>query len=145
MKLSKILGFSLLLLVFLACSKDNKHPVPHYSFDVIINLSLPSYIDLQGVGGWAYVAGAGSKGVVVYRQSVQHFIAFDRHSPAKGSSDCETGLEVDEDNFLILNDPCSNARFSLYDGSVIEGDSDWGLRSYLTEYTSGDLLRIYNP
>lgn len=132
-------------LSLIACNKNKRHPVPSYSFNTNINLNLPLYINLQGVGGWAYVSGIGSKGVVVYRQSQQNFVAFDRHSPAKGSMDCVTGLEVDTNNFLILNDPCSNAQFSLYDGSIISGDTDWGLRSYITEYNGSEILRIYNP
>lgn len=106
---------------------------------------MPSYIDLQGVGGWAYVSGIGSKGLIVYRQSMQNFVAFDRHSPAEGSFDCETGLTVDNNNFLILNDPCSDAQFSLYDGSIIGGDTKWGLRSYAVEYYGGQYIRIFNP
>lgn len=131
--------------VFAACNKNGQHPVPYFSFDANINLTLPSYSELQGVGGWAYVTGAGSKGIIVYRRSVNEFVAFDRHSPAPDGFECETGLQVDEDNFLILNDPCSNARFSLYDGSIIDGDTEWGLRQYLTSYNGGQTLRIYNP
>lgn len=135
----------LITTTLLGCSKSKQHPVPYYSFDTNINLTLPSYADLQGVGGWAYVSGIGSKGVIVYRQSMQNFVAFDRHSPAEGSFDCETGLTPDNSNFLVLNDPCSNAQFSLYDGSIIGGDTKWGLRSYEVEYYGGQYIRIFNP
>ena len=131
--------------MFVGCTKYNQHPVPYFTFDANINLTLPSYSDLQGVGGWAYVNGAGSKGLVVYRRSVNEFVAFDRHSPAPDGFDCESGLVTDPDNFLILNDPCSNARFSLYDGSIVNGDTEWGLRQYMTNYNGGQTLRIYNP
>lgn|SRR5690554_3409270 len=144
MKLRNLL-FLLLVITVFSCTKNKQHPVPYYSFDVNINLNLPSYTDLQGVGGWAYVSGVGSKGVIVYRQSMQYFVAFDRHSPAEGSFDCETGLIPDESNFLVLNDPCSNAQFSLYDGSIIGGDTKWGLRGYAVEYSGGQYLRIFNP
>src|SRR5690554_6827116 len=137
--------FLFAIFTFFSCNVNKKHPVPHLSFDVDVNLNNPSYIELQGIGGWAYVNGVGSKGIVVYRQSQQYFVAFDRHSPAPAGFDCQTGLEVDEENFLILNDPCSNARFSLYDGSVLCGDSKFGLRSYVAEYSGSNILRIYNP
>ncbi|HLW40379.1 MAG TPA: hypothetical protein VKX31_08315 [Brumimicrobium sp.] len=130
---------------FFSCNVNKKHPVPHLSFDVDVNLNNPSYIELQGIGGWAYVSGVGSKGIVVYRQSQQHFVAFDRHSPSPEGFDCQAGLEVDAENFLVLNDPCSNAKFSLYDGSVLSGDSKFGLRSYIAEYSGSTILRIYNP
>jgi nitrite reductase/ring-hydroxylating ferredoxin subunit len=144
MNIRKIIFLSIVF-SFFACNKNKQHPVPYFSFDANINLNLPSYVNLQGVGGWAYVVGIGSKGVVIYRQSQQNFVAFDRQSPAEGSLDCATGLEVDEDNFLILNDPCSNAQFSLYDGSIIGGDTEWGLRAYTVEYNGGQTVRIYNP
>ncbi|MDX1651742.1 MAG: hypothetical protein R3277_04565 [Brumimicrobium sp.] len=144
MAFKKFIALTILLFLF-GCSKNKQHPVPYFTFDSNINLNLPSYSALQGVGGWAYVDGLGSKGVVVYRQSINEFVAFDRHSPAAEGFDCETGLVTDPDNFLILNDPCSNARFSLYDGSLIDGDSEWGLRSYLTSYNGSETLRIYNP
>lgn len=144
MNIRKIL-FLLGIITLFSCNVNKRHPVPYYSFDIDINLNNPGYIDLVGVSGWAYVNGAGSKGIIVYRQSQQHFIAFDRHSPAADGFDCPEGLVVDEENFLILNDPCSDARFSLYDGSLIDGDSKYGLRQYVTEYYGGDILRIYNP
>jgi len=144
MNIHKIIFLAIAFLTF-ACSKNKQHPVPYYSFDTEINMTLPAYSDLQGVGGWAYVSGIGSKGVIVYRQSMQNFVAFDRHSPAEGSFDCQTGLIPDEENFLVLNDPCSDAQFSLYDGSIIGGDTKWGLRAYAVEYYGGQFIRIFNP
>lgn len=143
MKVKYILFISTLFLLF-SCNRDARHPVPSFQFDINVNLNLPTYQALQSVGGWAYVNGAGSKGLVVYRRSVAEFVAFDRHSPADIEGTCETPLEVDTDNFLILNDPCSNARFSLFDGSIIQGDVDFGLRSYFTAFDQNFSLRIYN-
>lgn len=144
MNIRKIIFFILFLSVF-ACKKNKQHPVPYYSFDTYINLNLPTYQNLQGVGGWAYISGVGSKGIVVYRQSMQNFVAWDRQSPADEGLDCQSGLVVNEDNYLILDDPCSNSQYSLYDGSVISGGGKWGLRKYETQYTGGSSLRVYNP
>lgn len=108
----------------------------------MINISLPQYIDLQNVGSYAFVNG-GSKGIIVYRMSYDQFIAFDRHSPAEKSYDCAMPLTPTEENFLELSDTCSAARFSLLDGSAIEG-SDVGLRQYMTYFDGGTKVRIYN-
>ncbi len=145
MNLRVFLQIVILTLILFSCGRNDRHPVPYYQFDVNINLNLPTYQPLTGVGGWAYVNGVGSKGIVIYRRSLGEFVAFDRHSPADPEGTCANGLETDEDNFLILNDPCSNAQFSLYDGSIIGGDTDWGLRMYMTVYNGGEILRIYNP
>jgi hypothetical protein len=85
----------------------------------------------------------GSKGIIVYRRSVDEFIAFDRHSPADINGDCATPLTPDTNNYLQLNDICNNATFSLYDGSPIS-NSEYGLRQYQTSWNGNELLRIYN-
>ncbi len=136
-----LLSFALLFLSG-ACKKNTTNPVPSIPFDLTININLPSYNSLTGVGGWAYVDGIGSKGVVVYRSNTDQFVAFDRHSPADGGA-CDQPLVTNEDNFLQLDDPCNNARFSLIDGSPISG-SEYGLRQYSTFYDGQGNLRIYN-
>ena len=137
-----VLSFlSALMILSSACNKNKTNPVPSIPFDITIYINLPSYINLQNVGGWTYVSG-GSKGIVVYRKSIDEFVAFDRHSPAdKGT--CDKPLDVNKDNFLQLDDLCNGAKFSLLDGSIISG-SDFGLRQYQTFWDGGNTLRIQN-
>lgn len=132
----------LLLTIVISCKKNRSHPVPSIPFDIAINISLPSYSQLQGVGGWTYVTG-GSRGIIVYRKSYDEFVAFDRHSPAVGGTECATPLTPDSTNFLQLNDICTGAKFSLYDGSPISG-SELGLRQYQAIWDGGYIVRIYN-
>jgi hypothetical protein len=134
--------FVMLFLVSASCKKTKNHPIASVPFDITIDLSLPSYTDLNGVGGWAYVSG-GIKGIIVYRRSYDVFVAFERQSPEDPDNTCGTGLTPMADNFLQLDDPCSDAVFSLYDGSPISG-SEWGLRQYQTSWDGSNLLRIYN-
>jgi hypothetical protein len=141
MKIQNILFFSLIVLLF-ACNKNKTQPVPNIPFDITIDINLPSYNALIGVGGWAYVSG-GSRGIIVYRKSIDEFVAFDRHSPADPEGTCPEPLYPDPDNFLTLIDSCNTATFSLYDGSPIS-NSEYGLRQYQTQYNGTDLVRIYN-
>ena len=141
MKVQFILLFTIGLLMS-ACNRNDNHPVPSIPFDITIDMSLPSYSDLLGVSGWAYVNG-GSKGVIVYRRGLNDFVAFDRHSPADVLGDCPTPLYPDVDNYLQLNDSCNTANFSLYDGSPISG-SEFGLRQYQTAWDGNQGLRIFN-
>ncbi len=140
----KILVFCVLslFLVSASCTKSPNHPVPYIPFDFTIDLNLPSYSSLMGVGNWTYVVG-GSRGIIVYRRSIDEFIAFDRHSPMDPDGTCEYPLFPDHDNFLLLKDTCSLALFSLYDGSPYSG-SEFGLRQYATSFNGSNLLRIYN-
>ncbi|GAB5416255.1 MAG: hypothetical protein Crog4KO_11610 [Crocinitomicaceae bacterium] len=141
MKVQFILGV-LILLLFSGCQVNNNHPVPNIPFDLTIDLTLPTYDDLMGVGGYAYV-NAGSRGVIVYRRGVDDFVAFDRHSPADINGTCAQPLTPDDNNFLLLNDTCTGAQFSLFDGSPVSG-SEFGLRQYATSWGGGTILRIYN-
>lgn len=137
--------FILLLMIGLfasGCNKNNNHPVPNIPFDVTIDMSLPSYSNLLGVSGWAYVNG-GSRGVIVYRRGLNDFIAFDRHSPEDAAGECPQPLYPDDENYLQLNDSCNTASFSLYDGSPISGSS-FGLRQYQTYWDGNQSLRIFN-
>lgn len=132
----------ILVLTGVSCKKNRNHPVPSIAFDFTIDLTLPTYQYLNSVGGWAYVPG-GIKGIVVYRQSTDVFVAWERMSPEDPDNVCATGLTADSANFLILIDPCSSARFSMYDGSPI-ANSSWGLRKYQTLWNGSNTLRIYN-
>lgn len=137
-----ILSFISILLISSKCHKNQNDIIPNIPFDITIDLNLPSYNELTGVGGWAYVNG-GSRGIIVYRRSIDEFIAFDRHSPADPAGTCFLPLFPDATNFLVLKDTCNNATFSLYDGSPMT-NSEYGLRQYATQFNGSNLLRIYN-
>lgn len=130
------------LLLSAKCNNQDQHPVPFVPVDVTIDIQLPSYSNLQGVGGWTYLNG-GSRGIVVYRKGIDDFIAFDRHSPADIDGTCPNPLYPDTQNFLQLKDSCNNAVFSLYDGSPVS-NSIFGLRQYATQFNGNNLLRVYN-
>lgn len=120
----------------------SQHPVPYVPVEKQINITLPSYSSLQGVSGWIYLEG-GSKGLIVYRRSLDAFVVMDRHSTHTSQSEC-TGVEVDSSNNLILYDPCSDAKYNIVDGSVMAGNAEYPLRQYNTSFDGTSLLRIYN-
>ena len=138
----KLIYLSFTLMLLSSCIKYNQTPVPNIPFDLTIDLNLPSFDALNGTGGWAYVDG-GSRGIIVYRRSIDEFVAFDRHSPADEDGICSQPLFPTLDNFLVLKDTCNNATFSLYDGMPMSG-SAFNLRQYQTNYNGSNLLRIFN-
>jgi hypothetical protein len=133
------LGF---ILLSAKCNNQNQHPVPFVPVDITIDIQLPSYSNLQGVGGYTYLNG-GSKGIIVYRKGIDEFVAFDRHAPSDIDGSCPFALYPDDQNFLQLIDSCNNAVFSLYDGSPVS-NSIFGLRQYATQFNGNNLLRVYN-
>lgn len=116
--------------------------MPSIPFDVTIHLELPSFSSLQGIGGACYYDNCGAQGIVIYRKSMDEFVAFDRQSPASFTK-CAFPLKMDVQNMLQLNDSCTGAKFSLYDGSIVSG-STFGLRQYQTQWNGSNLLRVYN-
>ncbi len=142
MKLRYLL-FILTAILSFGCKKYNQTPVPNIPFDITLDIYLPSYDALNGVGGWAYYNNAGSKGIIIYRRAIDEFVVFDRHSPADPNGTCATPLFPTSDNFLVLKDTCNNATFSLYDGSPMS-NCEFMLRQYKTSFNGTNLLRIYN-
>lgn len=55
---------------------------PKVPINVILNLNLPAYIDLQNVNGWIYVnqQQSGTRGLIVVR-TTNGFKVFDRNAP----------------------------------------------------------------
>lgn len=141
----RVIIFSIVASLILSSSscRQRLHPVPDIPFNVNIDMNLPTYINLQSIGNYAYIDNVGIKGVVVYRRSIDEFVAFDRMSTAPGGDTC-SALIVDPNNLLILLDPCTPSTFSLFDGSLLTGPAEWGLRSYRVFWSGGNILNIQN-
>ena len=142
MKIRKYLFVLIPLCIFLfsKCSKnDSNSNVPFATVDLTLNINNPSNFGIQIVGGYVYLNG-GSLGIVVYRQSDTEFRAYDRHSPYEPDNNCVIEVET---SGVYAEDPCSDSRFLLADGSVIKGPATRPLKQYRTEY-DGEFLRIFN-
>lgn len=142
MKLIQVFIILLSLISVSSSCEGDQHPVPYVPVEQQINISLPSYSALQGVSGWIYLNG-GSRGIIVYRKSLDEFVAMDRHSTHTALNEC-TGVEVDSSNNLILYDPCSDATYNIIDGSVMSGNANFPLRRYNTYFDGTSILRISN-
>ncbi len=131
-----------LLTALLCQSKCNERDqfIPYVPVDFEINVNLPAYLDLSVPTGHIEVSG-GSQGIVLYRYTLDQFVALDRHATADISAACQVQLEADG---LILSDPCSDSQWLIIDGSVVEGDASFPLHQYATSWTP-PILRVYNP
>jgi len=130
--------FGLLSILFLGCRKRQTQ-IPYVPVNIQININNPAFIDLNNVSGWTYVTG-GSKGIVIYRSSLDQFMTFERHSTFQPDDNCT--VAVDSSNIQLL-DPCSGSRFLLTDGSVIEGPATLPLVRYDNTF-DGTFLNIFN-
>ena len=114
--------------------------IPYVPVDFSVNVNLPAYIDLSVPSGHVLVSG-GSKGIILYRYTLDQFVAIDRHATADIPAGCT--IEVAEDG-LILTDPCSNSEWLIIDGSVVSGDAIYPLHRYATQWND-PILHVFNP
>lgn len=127
-----------------ACKKDNLNEelgIPFVNVDQYVLLSSPSYIQLNAVGGWSYLNG-GSRGIVIYNRGFEDYVAFDRHCTWQTTESCGQ-VSVDSTG-VFMNCACCESRFSLIDGSVINGPALNPLLQYNTQISGPATLHIWN-
>ena len=119
--------------------RENNSLVPLVSVDFSININDASYFELTSITGWVYVTG-GSRGIIIYRNNIDQFTAFDRHAPYNVGDGCRVFVEEDE---ITLQDECSDSSWLILDGSLISGPAEQPLKQYSTNL-SGSILRVTN-
>ena len=120
--------------------KKNDNAVPYVYVNFYVSISLPQFSSLTSVGGWVYVTG-GYRGIVIYRNSIDEFCAYDRACPNKPSQANER-IAVEANGITAIDSTCGS-RFLLIDGSVVNGPAKISLTRYKT-YFSGTSLQVTN-
>lgn len=139
--MQKSLFILILALGIIACKKDKSADVRSGGVNEYLNLNLPEYIDLNVPGNYIYY-GAGTRGIIVYRKSSTEFVAYERACPY--DPNLVTGLVSVESTLTSVADSTCGSRFSIYDGSIINGPTVQSLSQYRTEMLANNILHIYN-
>lgn len=139
--LSSLQHISLLLTIFLIFQlcKEHENPVPITNVNITIDLNDANYNDLVP-GSYKYITG-GINGIVLYRKNFTEFSALERTCPYEARYGIRVTVNPDNELYLVC-DSCES-RFYIEDGSLIEGPSEYPLRTYKTNY-DGRFLYIYN-
>lgn len=142
MSRSALLRFAGILM--LACAplsgcQDTPGVIPYVDVQVDINLNLPAYNLLNFPGNWLYISG-GSRGLIVYRYTLDEFVVLDRHATFDVAAGCQ--CTVSPDGYTI-EDPCSASQWYIFDGSIIQGPTTAPLERYTTTLI-GSVLSIRN-
>lgn len=118
----------------LGCEPDlPPYEVPYIPFDdIYINLSLPEYQALQFDGGHYVIPDSGVKGLILYRESSEKFICYDRQCTWEPFSACSE-VDVDASNLFMI-DHCCGSTFEFSQGYPIGGIAIYPLQQY----------RVYN-
>jgi len=140
-------GIMLLCFMFMlvACKKDDINQqlgIPYVNVDRYILLNDPNSISLNAVGGFLYV-NAGSRGILVYHRAYEEYVAFDRHCTYNTSDACGK-VTLDSSSNVILNCACCASKFSIIDGSVLNGPAINPLLQYQAQISGPGTLHIYN-
>lgn len=141
---SAILLIFSILKIFSACGnrEETVSCFPNQMISVQINLNLPSYYNLQTIGGWIYVneQQSGTRGLIVVKNSTG-FKIYDRNAPHICPENTTT-LEV-KDNIKIVC-PKDGAEWILSTGEPTNV-AKIQPKNYRYSYDSSTgLLSIYN-
>ena len=122
----------LLALAFLPLSGcvDTPGVIPYVDVQVDLNLSLPAYNNLNFPNNWLNISG-GSRGLIVYRYTLDEFVVLDRHATWDVGAGCQ--CTVSPDGYTI-EDPCSGSQWYIFDGSIIQGPTTAPLERYTTTW-----------
>ena len=129
--------FLLIVVLPLACSKEEAPQIPYVYVDYYL---YPNSLDYIPIGGSVYYNG-GYRGIVIYRFLEDEFKIFERCCPYDPEK-VNAFVEFEEGGLTVVDSVCMS-RFILYDGSPFEGPSGFALHAYHYSY-NGEVLHIYN-
>lgn len=134
-------AFGILSMVFLlaGCGKENL-VIPDMPVNFNSPLTDPRLSRLSSPGGAVTINGYGVAGLVIYRRADNAYVAYDRCSTVNPQQKCAVTLD---DPTITVTDPCSGAKFSLYDGSPVKAPAKFSLKQY-TVAIAGNNLQVTN-
>jgi len=139
----KFLLLCLLIFTFSCEKNDTDDLLQEADVNVVIDLNLPQYIDLQTPTGWEYTTGGsdGLKGILIQNTGIGNppYKAFERACP---NNDC--GQPMEFDGSLKLKCECDDSEYSIIDGSPQTEGYNLSAREYRVLQTSPSTLNITN-
>ena len=139
---SRYILSALLLLfavMFPACKPDDSDDsIPFVPFpDIVVNLSLPEYFQLQSTGTYKVINEGGVKGIILYHHASGEFYAFERNCSYHPNDACSTvGVDV---TGVRMTDSCCGSFFD-FDGNPIGGPAWRPLRRYVTIVQASEVI-----
>jgi hypothetical protein len=131
-----ILSISLLIA---SCNSKDDYIAEVY-VNILIDLSLPEYSDLQVSGNSIFIDG-GVKGIIIYHGVGDHYKVYDRNCSYEPSLACSV---IDSVNSGIAYCGCCTSAFLLgQDGSAANSPAFLPLKEYYWTW-EGNLMKISN-
>lgn len=142
--MKKILVILTFLLVAVSCDDTPHNPnIPNVYINFSIEPNSMFYSELNTVSGYLEVTAPWpSRGIIIYRYSLNEFKAYERQSPNEPNHCGENSRLIVDFPFVV--DTCLNVKYSILDGSIFTaGYNGYPLIEYGTQY-DGRILRVFN-
>ena len=115
------------LLSLLSCTKDGLDRIPEAYVNYRITIQEFNIKNKNGLLLVNKMDNTGVAGLIIYRRADNAYVAFDRCSSVNPQNRCAV---VPDDPNLTATDPCSGAKFSLFDGSPVKAPAKRPLKEY---------------
>lgn len=127
--------FVLLIGVILisACGKDGSYIPNAY---VNYHITIQEFQFRKSASGVLLVSNQGVAGLIIFQRADGVYLAFDRCSSVNPEQKCAV---VPDDTGITATDPCSQSKFSLYDGSPVKAPATRSLKQYQVAVSSFEL------
>ncbi|MBM3401944.1 MAG: hypothetical protein FJY21_06475 [Bacteroidetes bacterium] len=125
MKARIIIGFCLFSM--LSCTKDSLDRIPDAFVNYRITIQEFNIKNKNGLLVVNKMDNTGVAGLIIFRKADNAYVAFDRCSSVNPQNRCAV---VPDDPNLTATDPCSGAKFSMFDGSAVKAPAKRPLREY---------------
>lgn len=139
--MKKIIIFNVLLLTLCACdggSYNNKNPnIPNYHFSLEINLSLPTYSNLQFASNHIVNTSVGARGIVVFNTG-SNFLAFDLACPNQSYTSCTSAMTIDG---IEAKCDCDDTAYNLFSGQ--SAGQEYPMKQYRVD-VNGSIVTVTN-
>lgn len=117
----------LISLSLLSCTKDGLDRIPEAYVNYRITIQEFNIKNKNGLLLVNKMDNTGVAGLIIYRRADNAYVAFDRCSSVNPQNRCAI---VPDDPNLTATDPCSGAKFSLFDGSPVKAPAKRPLKEY---------------
>lgn len=117
----------LISITLLSCTKDGLDRIPEAYVNYRITIQEFNIKNKNGLLLVNKLDNTGVAGLIIYRRADNAYVAFDRCSSVNPQNRCAV---VPDDPNLTATDPCSGAKFSLFDGSPVKAPAKRPLKEY---------------
>ncbi|HQS06126.1 MAG: hypothetical protein B7X86_07920 [Sphingobacteriales bacterium 17-39-43] len=117
----------LISIILLSCTKDGLDRIPEAYVNYRITIQEFNIKNKNGLLLVNKMDNTGVAGLIIYRRADNAYVAFDRCSSVNPQNRCAV---VPDDPNLTATDPCSGAKFSLFDGSPVKAPAKRPLKEY---------------